>query len=221
MSEAHKVYEAIQQNKPVYPTKISLGLYRTNQLLSETAASSPYAAALHKDLDSEFQEEPMSALTDADLSWSILTTQVKYTKASKYSCFKPINDSLLFQGFKEQNFTNAECVQDVSSEHFEEVSCELSNSSNFEEHVNVMTTCLGRYIAQGGPQMFNSENVISLDGKGVTVRHLFDKTELKVFFDPGASKSYMSKGFYEKTENKIGNGVVIPVDLDNDTRALI
>ena len=78
-----------------------------------------------------------------------------------------------------------------------------------------------------GPRMFNSENVISLDGKGVTVRHLFDKTEVKVFFDSGASMSYMSKGFYEKTEYlhripkmkssctgiKIGNGAVIPVDF--------
>ena len=48
--------------------------------------------------------------------------------------------------------------------------------------------------------MFDSEHVVSLDGKGVTVGHLFDKAELKVFFDLGASKSYMSKGFYEKTE---------------------
>ena len=99
-------------------------------------------AALHKNLDSEFQEEPESAVNDADLSWSILTTHVQYTKASKYSCFKPMNGSPLFQGFKEQNFTDVECVQDMSGEHFEEVSCELGNSSNFEEHVNVMTTYL-------------------------------------------------------------------------------
>ena len=45
--------------------------------------------------------------------------------------------------------------QDVSGEHFEEVSCELSNSSNFEEHVDVMTTYLGRCMAQGWPQTFN------------------------------------------------------------------
>ena len=83
-----------------------------------------------------------------------------------------MNDSPLFQSFQEQNFSEAACVQDVSSEHFEEVSCELSNSSNFEEHVDVMTTYLGRYMAQGGPQTFNSENVISLDGKGITVGHL-------------------------------------------------
>ena len=75
--------------------------------------------------------------------------------------------------------------------------------------------------------MFNSENVISLDGKGVMVGHLFDKTEVKVYFDSGASKSYMSKGFYDKTEYlhripkmkssctgiKIGNVAVIPVDF--------
>ena len=50
------------------------------------------------------------------------------------------------------------------------------------------------------PRTFNSENVIPLDGKGVTVGHLFDKTEVRVFYDLGASKSYMSKGFYDRME---------------------
>ena len=197
ISEANQVYEAIQQDRPVYPTKISLGLDRTRQLLSETA--NPYAAALKREIDSEFQEEPMSGLYETDLSWSILMTQVKYVKENGKSWFRPMNDSPLFQGFTEMNFTDAECVEDVSGEHFDEVSCELNESLNFDEHVDVTTTYLGRYMAQGGPRMFNSENVISLDGKGVTVGHLFDKTEMKVFFDSGASKSYMSKGFYEKT----------------------
>ena len=140
MSEAHKVYEAIQQDKPLYPTNISLGLDRTTQLLSKTAESNPYAATLHKKLDSEFQEEPVSALNEADLSWSILTTHVQYTQAAEYSCFKPMNDSPLFQSFKEQNFSDAEWVQDMSGAHIAEVSCKLSNLSNFEEHVNVTTT---------------------------------------------------------------------------------
>ena len=98
-------------------------------------------------------------------------------------------------------------------------------TSNFEERIEVTTTYLGRYLAQGGPRTFNSENAISLDGKGITTGHLFDKTEVKVFYDSGASKSYMSKSFYDKTEYlhqipklkptctgiKIGNGAVIPV----------
>ena len=132
----------------MYPTKISLGLDITRQLLSETA--NPYIAALQRKLDSEFQEEPMSNLNETDLSWSILTTQVKYTEGCEKSWFKPMNDSPLFQGFTEINFTDAECVQDVSEEQLGEVSCELKNSSNFEEHVDVMTTYLGRYMAQGG-----------------------------------------------------------------------
>ena len=93
MSKAHKVYEPIQQDRPVYPRKISLGHDRTTQLLSESGASNPYAAALHKNLDFQFQEEPESALNDADLSWSILTTHVQYTKSNEYSFFKPMNDS--------------------------------------------------------------------------------------------------------------------------------
>ena len=82
-------------------------------------------------------------------------------------------------------------------------------------------------MAQGGPRTFNSENEISLDGKGVTTEHLFDKTEVKVFYDSGASKSYMSKQFYDGmkylhtipkirstcTGIRIGNGAVIPVQV--------
>ena len=83
------------------------------------------------------------------------------------------------------------------------------------------------YGSRGASKCFNSENVISLDGKGVTTGHLFDKTEMKVFFDSGASKSYMLKGFYDRTEYlhripkmrstctgiKKGNGAIIPVEF--------
>ena len=150
VSEAHRVYEAVQQDKPVVPMKIKLGSDESIQNMVEPASLNPYSAALHKNFDSEFQEEPLSALNKADLSWSILTTHVQYMTAAEYSCFKPMNDSPLFQSFKEQNFSETECVKDVSDEHFKEVSCELNNSSNFEEHVDVMTTYLGRYMATRG-----------------------------------------------------------------------
>ena len=67
----------------------------------------------------------MTALNDADLSWSILTTHVQYKTAVKYSCFKPLNDSPLFTNFDKKKFHESECVEDMSDEHFEEVSCEL------------------------------------------------------------------------------------------------
>ena len=150
---------------------------------------------------------------------------MQYKAAIQDCCFKPLNDSPLFCTFENQNFYESECVEYMSAEHFEELSCELQNSSNFEEHVDVTTTYLSRYIAQGGPRMFNSENVISLNGKGITTGHLFYKREVKVFYDSGASKSYMAKSFYDRTKYlhripklkpsctgiKIGNGAVISV----------
>ena len=207
--------------------KIYLGSDQSIQHVAETALLNPYSAALQRNVDSEFQEEPLSVLNEAGLSWSILTTHVQYMTAGQYSCFRPMNDSPLFQNFKEQDFNETECVKDVSDKHFEEVSCELQTSSNLEKHVDVTTTYLGRYMAQGGPRTINSENVISLDGKGVTMGHLFDKTEVKVFYDLGASKSYISKRFYDRMEYlhailkmrstctgiKIGNGAVIPVQF--------
>ena len=87
VSEANQVYEAIQQERPVYPTKLSLGLDITRQLFSETA--NPYMAALKREIDSEFQEEPMSDLNEADLSWSILTTLVKYTEGCENPGLNP------------------------------------------------------------------------------------------------------------------------------------
>ena len=76
---------------------------------------------------------------------------MQYKTAVHNGCFKHLNDSPLFCTFGKQNFN--ECVEDVSAEHFEEVSCELQNSSNFEEYVDGITTYLGRYMAQGGPRM--------------------------------------------------------------------
>ena len=54
--------------------KIKLGLDRSIQPMSEPGCNQIYMpVTLHKNFDSEFQEEPVSALNDADLSWSILT----------------------------------------------------------------------------------------------------------------------------------------------------
>ena len=187
------VYEAVQQDKPVVPMTIALGSDKSIQNVTETDLLNPYSVALYKNFDSEFQEESLTALNDADLSWSILTTQLQYKAAAQNCCFKPLNDSPLLCTFKKQNFDESECVEYMSAEHFEEVSCKLQNSSNFEEHFDVTTNYLGRYMAQGGPRMFNLENVKSLDGKGITTAHLFYKTEVKVFYDLGASKRYMAK----------------------------
>ena len=90
------MYEAVQQDKPVVPMTVHLGSDKSIQNVAETALLNPYSAALHKNFDSEFQEEPLTALNDVDLSWLILTTHMQYKTAVQYSCFKPLNDSPLF-----------------------------------------------------------------------------------------------------------------------------
>ena len=81
MSEAHRGYEAVQQDKPVVSMTVVIGSDKSIQNVTETALLNPYSAALHKNFDSEFQEEPLTALNDADLYWLILTTQVQYNIA--------------------------------------------------------------------------------------------------------------------------------------------
>ena len=61
VSEAHTGYEAVQQDKPVVPMTVVLGSDKSIQNLTETALLNPYSAALHKNFDSEFQEEPLNS----------------------------------------------------------------------------------------------------------------------------------------------------------------
>ena len=81
VSEAHRGYEAVQQDKPVVPMTVVIRSDKSIQNVTEAALLNPYSTALHKNFDSEFQEEPLTALNDSDLYWSILTTQVQYKKA--------------------------------------------------------------------------------------------------------------------------------------------
>ena len=92
----------------------------------------------------------MSALNDADLSWSILTTHVQYTKAAEYSCFKPMNDSRCFRVSNNKILVKLNVLKMSVVNTLKKFLGVLSNSSNFEEHVNVMTTYIGRYMAQWG-----------------------------------------------------------------------
>ena len=61
------------------------------QNVTETALLNPYSAALHKNFDSEFQEEPLTALNDADP----LLVNSNHSGTVQNSC-----SELLFQTFE-------------------------------------------------------------------------------------------------------------------------
>ena len=89
---------------------------------------------------------------------------------------------------------------------------------------DVSTTYLGYYKSKGEERTFPVDNQIPIDGRGVTEAVLVDNTPIKLFFDSRASRSYLSKKFYDANKSlhklpkfvttctriKLGNGSIIP-----------
>ena len=90
---------------------------------------------------------------------------------------------------------------------------------------DVSTTYLGTYLDENKPRAFNFENHIPTDGRGIARANLMDQTRLKVFFDSGVTRSYLSHTLYKATKTlhnipkftttctgiKIGNGSIVQV----------
>ena len=78
-TQAQHVYEAVENNVPVTPLRVELRSENAAVAgAKDTASMNPYAAALFTQCDTEFQEEPTTALANADLMWSLLGTEVQY-----------------------------------------------------------------------------------------------------------------------------------------------
>ena len=75
----------------------------------------------------------------------------------------------------------------------------LKTSSYYDDTNDVSTTYLGTYLDGNKPRAFNFENDIPMDGRGIARANLMDQTPLKVFFDSGATRSYLSPTFYKVT----------------------
>ena len=96
--------------------------------------------------------------------------------------------------------------------------------NEFDDNNDVSTTYLGYYKSKGEERTFPVDNHIPIDGRGVTEAFLMDNTPMKLFFDSGASRSYLSKKYYDANKSlhrlpkfsttctgiKIGNGSIIP-----------
>ena len=81
---------------------------------------------------------------------------------------------------------------------------------------------MGYYKSKGEERTFPEDNHIAIDGRGMAEAFLMDNTPMKLFFDSGASRSYLSKKFYDAnkflhklskfvttcTGIKIGNGSI-------------
>ena len=89
---------------------------------------------------------------------------------------------------------------------------------------DVSTTYLGSYMAKDEPRTFPVDNHVPFDGRGMYKAYLSNGTPMKLFFDSGASRSYLSKRFYDSnpalhdmpkfvttcTGIRVGNGSIVP-----------
>ena len=112
---------------------------------------------------------------------------------------------------------------DQWDERFEEVTYTLHYSHKFDDTNDVSTTYFGSYMAKDEPRTFPVDDHIPFDGRGMSKAYLSNGTPMKWFFDSGASRSYLSKKFYDSnpvlhdmpkfvtscTGIRIGNGSIM------------
>ena len=138
--------------------------------------------------------------TNMILNWSILSTHVKDTiHRDLDSPYKDMNTSSLYDRLGDDDIL-VNGPTEISDERFEQVSCCLNTSTYYDDTSDVSTTYLGTYHDENKPRAFNFKNHIPMDGRGIARANLIDQTPLKLFFDSGATRSYLSHTFYKATK---------------------
>ena len=183
----------------------------------------PYKEALTQEVDGHLNEEPSLEIKRCDLTWSILSTEIDYTSNKDNSPYTEMNSSNLYKKLSVDEQLITEDSSDQWDERFEEVTCTLHFSHKFDDTNDVITTYLGSYMAKDEPRTFPVDNHIPFGGRGMSKAYLSNGTPMKLFFDSGASRSYLSKKFYDSnpvlhdmpkfvttcTGIRIGNGSIV------------
>ena len=184
----------------------------------------PYKEALTQEVDGHLHEEPSLEMKKCDLAWSILSTVIDYTTTKDNGPYVEMNTSNLYNKLQEDEQLISGDFSDQWDERFEEVTCSLHYSHKFDDTNDVSTTYLGSYMAKDEPRTFPVDNHVPFDGRGISKAYLLNGTPMKLFFDSGASRSYLSKRFYDSnpvlhdmpkfvttcTGIRIGNGSIVP-----------
>ena len=220
--QAQHFYEAVQEGKPVQPKTPHVDI---DQLATDDSEVNPYHKGLYAMVDTELFQEPRWEMDQCDLNWSILSTHVDYTTHRDLdSPYKNMNTSVLYDKLGEDDNLVSRPTE-ISDKRFEEVSCCLKTTAYYDDTNDVSITYLDTYHAGDKPRAFNFENHIPMDGRGIARANLMDQTPLKLFFDSGATRSYLSHSYYKATKAlhklpkftatctgiKIGNGSIVQV----------
>ena len=217
--ETEYVYSSVRNGTQVKPVHISKTVDR-----SVDVSVNRYKEALTQEVDGHLHEEPSLEMKKCDLTWSILNTEIDYTNNKYYSLYAEMNTSNLYNKLQEDEQLLSGDSSDQWDERFEEATCSLHYSHKFDDTNDVSTTYLGSYMARDEPRTFPVDNHIPFDGRGMSKAYLSNGTPMKLFFDSGASRCYLSKRFYDSnpvlhdmpkfvttcTGIRIGNGSIVP-----------
>ena len=157
----------------------------------------PYKEVLTQEVDGHLHEEPSLEMKKCDLTWSILSTEIDYTASKDGSPYSEMNSSNLYSKLSEDKKLITEDSSDQWDERFENVTYTLHYSHRFDDSNDGSTTYFGSYMAKDEPRTYPVDSHISFDGRGMSKAYLSNGTHVKLFFDSGASRSYLSKKFYD------------------------
>ena len=215
-------YKPEHQSKSKLPSVTGKSVVTVDR--SVDVSVNPYKEALTQEVDVHLHEEPSLEMKKCHLTWSIFSTEIDYTTNKDNSSYVEMNTSNLYNKLQEDEQLISGDSSDQWDERFEEVTCSLHYSHKFDDTNDVSTTYLGSYIAKDEPETFPVDNHIPFDGRRMSKAYLSNGTPMKLFFDSGASRSYLSKRFYDPnpvlhdipkfvttcTGIRIGNGSIVP-----------
>ena len=220
--ETEYVYSSVKNGTQVKPVHISKTVDR-----SVDVSVNPYKETLTQKVDGHLHEEPSLEMKKCDLAWSILSTVIDYTTIRDNSIYVEMNTSNLYNKLQEDEQLISGDSSDQWDERFEGVTYSLHYSHKFDDTNDVSSTYLGSYMAKDEPRIFPVDNHIPFYGRGMSKAYLSNGTPMKLFFDSGASRSYLSKRFYDSnpvlhdmpkfvttcTGIRIGNGSIVPASF--------
>ena len=123
----------------------------------------PLSNAYSKSIDPQLHQEPLWHMNDAELTWSILSTDVDYTVADVQGPYKALNNSPLFNLMEPLKLDETEYPDNL--DRYEEVTAHLKVSHSFDEVNYVITTYLGGYLSPGEGRSFPYDNHIAIDSR--------------------------------------------------------
>ena len=185
--EAEYVYQSVKNGTQVKPVHSSRKVDK-----SVDVSVNPYKEALTQEVDGHLHEEPSLEMKKCDLTWSILSTEIDYITNRDGSPYTEMNSSNLYNKLSEDEQLITDNSSDQWDERFEEVTCNLHYSHKFDDTNDVSTTYLGSYMTKDDPRTFPVDIHIPFDGRGMSKAYLSNGTPIKLFFDSGASVSYLS-----------------------------